>query len=216
MMRGLGEPDRTLLLDSMHRHRYQAGEFLMRQGEPGDTLHLIEAGHVAAQVTTGDGLVATLNLMGPGDVLGEMSLVEEGGVRTASIVAVDRVETLALARPVFERLRVERPEIDRFLITLLVDHVVRLSAQLRDAYVASAETRIVRRLLALAISYRVGDRPIEVPVDQGTLARLAGASRQTANRVLRSAQDEGWLVIGRRRLEITDFDRLLKRAESGE
>jgi CRP/FNR family cyclic AMP-dependent transcriptional regulator len=212
LLRGLRDDDRERLVASMHRRRYKAGEYLMHEGEPGDSLVVIDVGHVAAQVATADGLVATLNIMGPGDVLGELALVETDGVRSASILALDRVETLSIGRSAFEQLRIDRPDVDRFLVTLLSDHVRRLSAQLRDAYVVDAETRVYRRLLALALSYPSDGRPLVVPVDQQTLASLSGSSRQTANRALRAAAEEGWLVLRRRRLEIVDLDRLRERA----
>jgi CRP/FNR family cyclic AMP-dependent transcriptional regulator len=194
----------------LRRHTFVTGELLVREGEPGDALWMIEAGHVAAQATTGDGVVTTVNVMGAGDVFGELALINPGGVRTVSVVALGRVEAISLGRDEFELLRARYPAIDRFLVEVLADHVVRLTQLLRDAYARDAETRVLRRLLALAAT---SDGPVDVPIDQATLAGLAGASRQTANRVLREAVDAGWVALGRRRITVLDLDRL--RAAAG-
>lgn len=210
---GLEAEERREILTLTRRRVYRPGEFIMRQGEPGDTVHVIDIGHAAAQVTTVDGVVATLNLLGPGDVVGELALVERNGTRSASIVAIDKVETLSLHRDAFEERRARRPQVDRFLVRLLAGNVRRLSELLRDAYIADAETRVYRRLHALALAFRDTGPPIVVPVDQATLAGLAGASRQTANKALRAAEDAGWVVLARKRVEVCDLEGLAARAE---
>jgi CRP-like cAMP-binding protein len=196
----------------LRRRTFSAGEFLVREGEPGDSLWAVESGYVAAQTANRNGVVSTLHVMGRGDVFGELALLGFGGRRTVSIVALERVEAVTLGRREFEILRDRFPTVDRFLVRVLADHVVRLTQLINDAYTHDADTRVLRRLLGLAGHHESG--PVRVPIDQSTLAALAGASRQTANRVLRAAEQEGWLALGRRRIEILDLDRLRAAADS--
>lgn len=198
----------------LRRHAFIAGEHLVREGEPGDALWMIESGHVAARTVSPDGVVTTVNVMGPGEVFGELALLGPGGVRTVSVVALGPVEAITLGREEFELLRERYPAVDRFLVEVLAHHVVRLTQLLHDAYSRDADTRVLRRLLALAASAAADDQP-SVPIDQATLASLAGASRQTANRVLRDAEQAGIIRLSRRLITVLDVAALEQAAATG-
>jgi CRP-like cAMP-binding protein len=57
------------------RRRFDKGEVIFHEGDPGDTMHLLAKGHVAVRVTTPLGDVATLLILKPGDFFGEVALV---------------------------------------------------------------------------------------------------------------------------------------------
>ncbi|MFV0308828.1 MAG: cyclic nucleotide-binding domain-containing protein [Desertimonas sp.] len=48
------------------RRRFRRGEVVFHEGDPGDTVHLVDKGHVAVRVTTPVGDVATVRVVGPG------------------------------------------------------------------------------------------------------------------------------------------------------
>ena len=79
----------------------QAGEWVFREGEPGEELFLVLTGEVLVFVTQRTlGIEKELRRLGPGDYFGEVSLLT-GGTRTASVRAVHDTRLLALARPAF-------------------------------------------------------------------------------------------------------------------
>ena len=79
----------------MHPESFEAGEVIIRQGEPGDRYFLIARGAVRVEI---DGrLVQT---QGPGDGFGEIALMRNVP-RTASVIAIDAVEVFSLAREPF-------------------------------------------------------------------------------------------------------------------
>src|SRR6266496_713663 len=88
---------------------FRAGEVLMRHGEPGDAFFIIVSGRARADR---DGV--TLRELGPGDFLGEIALVD-GGVRTATVTALEPIDAFTVSRGDFqdllERLPVFRLEI---------------------------------------------------------------------------------------------------------
>ena len=106
---------RRRLLSHARRRRFKRGEVVFHEGDPGDALHLVDKGHVAVKRSTPLGDVATLLVMGPGDFFGELAVVAPGP-RSATVVALDPVETLALHREVFDDLRQTHPAVDRVLI----------------------------------------------------------------------------------------------------
>jgi CRP-like cAMP-binding protein len=211
VLRGLSAEDRQRIVSAARRRRFARNEVVFHEGDPGDTLHLLATGHVAVRATTPLGDVATLTVLGPGEVFGELALVT-GLHRTATIVALEPATTLALDRAQFDALRDADPTLDRFLIDLLAADVTRLSEQLLEALFVPVEKRVLRRLLRLAGQYGDGSAGTVIPLTQEDLATMAGTTRPTANRVLRDAETAGALRIGRARLEILDPARLARGA----
>jgi CRP-like cAMP-binding protein len=190
---------------------------LFHEGDPGDTVHLLDRGRVAVRITTPLGDVATLRVRGPGEVIGELALLGDGSSRrTATVVALERCETLALHRDQFAELRARHPSVDAFLVNVLAEEVGRLSGLLVEALHVPVDTRVLRRLVALAEAYRdpeePGDGPIEVPLTQEDLASLAGTSRATVNRVVGEAEKAGLVELRRGRVIVVDREGLVRRA----
>lgn len=209
LLDSLDEADRRSLLARTVRRRYRRGETLFHAGDLGDTFHFLEKGHVAIRVTTPVGDCATFTVLSPGDAFGEQALLQETSRRAATAVALDAVETRTLHRDEFEALRQSKPHVDRLLIAMLAASVRNLSEQLIESLFLPVEKRIARRLLALSAQYDNG-RHATIPLTQDDLASLAGTTRPTTNRVLRGAEADGILSIGRGRVEILDVDQLAR------
>ena len=114
----------------MLRRSFRKGDTLFHEGEPGDSLHVIEKGHVAIRVSTRMGDVVTLTVLGAGASFGEQALLDPRAIRTASAITLDPVETRVLHRKDFDELRATVPVVERFLTHLLAAQVRRLSEHL--------------------------------------------------------------------------------------
>ncbi len=106
------------------------GERLFRQGDRSDCMYLIEQGSIELQVDTAGGGTRVLAEVGPGDVLGEVSLLC-GGIRTASAVARERTTGWILYRAAFETLRLDSGAGSIELMARLAELAV---ARLRERY----------------------------------------------------------------------------------
>jgi CRP/FNR family transcriptional regulator, cyclic AMP receptor protein len=204
LLDGLGEGDRRRVIEACIRRSFRRGQALFHEGDPGESLHFLTSGFVVVQVTTPLGEIATINVMGAPDTVGELALLDRCGRRSASVVAITPVETLALDRGAFERLRTEHPVVERMLVTILSVHVRRLSDRLTEALYVPAETRVFLRLADL---FRVfgGERTeTAIPVTQSDLAAMAGTTRPTVNRALQAAQSSGAILLGRGRIEVVE------------
>ena len=213
-LEGVPEEDRRRLLAATRRRRFARREVLFHDGDPGDTVHLLDRGRVAVRITTPLGDVATLRVRGPGEVIGELALLQDGSRRTATVVALERVETLALHRDEFADLRRRHPSVDAFLVNVLAEEVRRLSGLLVEALHVPVDTRVLRRLADLADAYRDPEAtgPTEVPLTQEDLASLAGTSRATVNRVVGEAERVGLVELRRGRVIVLDAAGLRSRA----
>ena len=207
----LAPAERAAVVAAARPRTFAKHEVVFHEGDPGDALHLIRAGHVVVRVTTPYGDVAALRVLAPGDHFGELALLSPGP-RVATVAAVEHAQTLVLHRSDLDRLRREHPEVDRLLLHATVAEVRRLSLQLSEALYVPVPQRVRRRLLdLLALDAGSAPGPVVLPFSQEDLAGLAGSTRPTVNKVLSDLQAAGVLRIGRGRLEVLDAAVLARR-----
>ncbi|HEX4493465.1 MAG TPA: Crp/Fnr family transcriptional regulator [Acidimicrobiia bacterium] len=192
------------MLALARRRKFAKGEVLFHEGDPGDSLHLVSKGHLAARGTTPLGDVATLRVLSPGDHFGELAVLSPGP-RNATVVALEPAETLALHASNFATLRAEHRSLEAILVDSLVAEVRRLAAALLEALYLPVDKRLWRRIDELAATYGQ-EPPITIPLTQEDLAQLAGTTRQTANRMLRDGEREGALDMTRGRVTVRDLE----------
>ena len=219
LLAALTEEARASLLQRCRRRRYGRGAYLVYEGDPGDSLHVIVRGRVAVLIGGADGNPFTVALMSAGDFFGEQALLNRAAVRGATIQAIEPTETIVVGRGEFEELRQQHPEVDRLLIGVLVAMVDRLTRQVAELTDVPGTVRIYRRIVALAELY-AGDAgaaaaPIEIPLTQDQLAGLAGVHLRLTSRVLGEARAAGLLDTSKRRLVVRDLEGLRQRAELG-
>jgi CRP-like cAMP-binding protein len=193
------------------RRRFGHGEVVFHAGDPAGSLFLIERGRVAVRVSSPLGEIATIEVLVPGDTFGEQSLVDGVGQRTATVAALEPVESLALGADKFRGLRDSHPGIDRFLVAVLSERLQRTSQRLLDALYLPAEARVARCLSQLVVLYE-SDGGVSIPLTQADLATMAGVTRSTANRILRDAERAGALAIRRGHIDVSDPAALRRRA----
>lgn len=208
----LGEADRDVLVRQARRRKFGRGEVVFHEGDPADTVHLVASGHVFIRITTPQGDVSTLRVIGPGGHFGELALVSPGA-RLATVRAVEGAETVVIGADAFEGLRQRNPDLDRALTAMMTAEVRRLSHQLVEALYLPVPKRIRRRLLDLHAMYSADGSAVPLPVTQEDIAGLAGTTRPTANKELMSLQDVGLITVGRGRIEVLDSRGLARRAQ---
>ena len=220
LLSALTDEARASLLQRCRRRQYGRGAYLVYEGDPGDSLHVIVHGRVAVLIGGADGNPFTVALMSAGDFFGEQALLNRAAVRGATIQAIEPTETLVVGRGEFEELRQQHPEVDRLLIGVLVAMVDRLTRQVAELTDVPGTVRIYRRIVALAELYADDDAAspaasIEIPLTQDQLAGLAGVHLRLTSRVLGEARAAGLLDTSKRRLVVRDLEGLRQRAELG-
>ena len=209
----LDEADRREVLSVCRRRKFARGEVVFHEGDPGDTLHLIAKGHVAVRTTTPAGDQALIRVLGAGDFFGELAVIAPAP-RNATIDCLDSTETLGLHRDAFDELRAKYPGVDAVLLQALIAEVRRLSVQLAQALYLPAESRVWKRVADLTQLYETpGCGVVTIPFTQEDVAQMAGTTRPTANKVLRSGEGKGLLRISRGRIEVLDVPALTKLAQ---
>jgi CRP-like cAMP-binding protein len=217
LLRRLTEADRRAVLARARRRTFARGEVLFHEGDPADSIHFIAEGRVMARRATADGDSVAFRVIGRGRVLGDVAISSADARRTSTIVALERTTTLSLGFSEFRELAAVHPELEHELAVLLAARVKRLSDRVVDALFVPSDRRVVSRLVDLCDEYADGseDRlgPVLVPLTQTDLAELAGATRPTANRVLRLLAGDGLVQLSRGRIVVLDPGALRRRVD---
>jgi CRP/FNR family cyclic AMP-dependent transcriptional regulator len=165
----------------------KSDQTLFMVGDEGDGCYRVEEGLLKASIAAPGGGERILAILGPGSVVGELSMID-GGPRSASVTALRDSKLSFVGRSAFETFGQSRPELYRHVATLL-------SRRLRDtddALVAtnflSLKGRLARALLSLAEAFGrdIGQGRILIrqKVSQSDLAAMAGIARENVSRVL--------------------------------
>jgi len=108
LFQSLDPAERATLAAGMHLRDFAAGERVFRRGDPGEALYVISQGTVEISVNTTTGNRVRLAQIGPGDVFGELSLLD-GMERTADAVASEPTRVVEVNRFALEGLFTKHP-----------------------------------------------------------------------------------------------------------
>ena len=198
------------LLTIARRRTFSRGEVVFHRGDPADSLQLIVKGRFAVRITTPLGDTALIAVHGQGDAFGELALVSDSAVRSATVSALEAAETRSVYRDDFTRLQRRYPAVNSILVHLLAEQLRRANERIVEAHYVDADTRVRRRLLDLSRVYGQ-EGAATVPLTQEALAEMAGTSRATVNRVLREEQRSGTVELRRGQTLILDERELARR-----
>jgi len=196
LFEGLTPTQLDWVANRTHRRVFPTGTTVLTIEQPGEAVYIILHGTVKIHVEQG-GRDVILSILGSGDLLGEMSLIDSVG-HSASAVTLEDSLMLWTDRVTFEYLLDNFPQVARNLVRILTSRV-RLSDQLFHALAAlDVYGRVARQLLAFAEKYgreKNGTLQIRIALTQGDVADLVGASRKRVNQVMVSFKEQGLICV---------------------
>jgi CRP-like cAMP-binding protein len=210
----LSPPEAAALQERGLRRTFARGQALLHEGQIADRIFVLRAGRVKITSTTAAGREVVLAFRGPGELLGELAALD-GHPRSASVVALEPVEVLALAPADFSTFLAEHPAAALKLLRMLSRRL--REANTRQIEFAAQETlgRVATRLVEL--SERFGERhdehiEIALPISQEELAGWVGASLESTVRALQTMRTLGWIETRRRSIRVLDAAALRRAA----
>ena len=200
----LDDGDRRRLAAAGQRRHYKPRQTIFSKHDPGSFMLAVLAGCVRVCIYSSEGREIALNLIQPGEILGEIAVLD-GRPRTADAVAIDTVEALVIDRRDLLALLEERPAAAVAMLAMLCQRLRRTSGQVEALAFHDLPSRLAMLLLRLADDTGVATTDgvrIARPLAQRDLARLIGSTRESVNRQLRSwssadiiANDGGHITI---------------------
>jgi CRP/FNR family transcriptional regulator, cyclic AMP receptor protein len=210
----LDDSERAALRELGTYRDFPHGAILMFEGEPGERVMVLEAGHVKVTRIEPGGHETMLSVRDPGDLIGEVSLIDERP-RLATVTAIDRVRALVIASSVF-RSHLERTP--RVAVALLEVQTRRFrETTLKRSQFAASDTigRLAARIVELSERYGTEHErgtEIDLPLTQDDIAAWTGASRAGVAKAFQTLRELGWIETHRRRLLVLQLDDLRRRA----
>ncbi len=196
------------------RRSFPRGAVLMFQNEPDSRVMLLLDGRVKVTRLEDDGHEMLLSIRDPGDVLGELALID-GLPHVATVTALEPVQALVTGAEAF-RLHLERTPRVAVALLEVVSRRFRETTLKRSQFSASDTMgRLAARIAELAERYGVpSDEGVTVisPLSREDLAAWTGASRAGVAHALQGLRELGWVQTERRALLVRDLQALRARA----
>ncbi len=201
----LPEADLGALAASGRVRSHRPGAVIFREGEPGDSLHMVIEGQVRIVVLSTVGEEVTVTYLGPGECVGDLALLD-GRPRSASAIAAQATKTLVVTRSDFRRWLNERPQAAFALLETLSLRVRRTDEALADLALLDLPNRLAKRLALLALAQETGasGAPVKLRITQAELASMLGVSRESVNKQLNAFARDGLVSLGRGSVTVND------------
>jgi CRP/FNR family transcriptional regulator, cyclic AMP receptor protein len=198
----------------MTRRSVRRGATIFAKGDPGSGLMAVLWGSVKISVPTADGREAVLNIINPGEIFGEMALLD-GRPRSADAVAMDDCELMVIDRRDFIPFLREQPDIALKFIEILCARIRHTSEQVEDVMYLSFPGRLAKTLLQLTGGPEASAAHRNIRITQRELSSIIGMSRESTNKQLRAWENRKWVRLQRGGIAVLNPAALAKLATEG-
>jgi CRP/FNR family transcriptional regulator, cyclic AMP receptor protein len=203
------DPDDARALEAHGiRRSFARGHAICHAGQVADRVLVLRSGRVKVTAPSASGREIVLAFNGPGELVGELAALD-GGVRSASIVALEPVEVLAFAPDDFRAFLDANPGAALALARTLSRRLRDADVRLMQFATFDALGRVAIRLSELCD--RFGERDGEhvevvLPLSQEELAGWACTSLESVARALQTMRSLGWIETRRRAIRVLDLE----------
>ncbi len=196
--------------------RYPAKATIFVKGAPGDGMMAVLTGRIKISTTSLDGREVVLNVISPGQVFGEIALLD-GKDRTADAVAMTDCEVLVLDRRDFIPFLERHLDVCVRLMGVLCERLRRTSQQVEDLLFLDLPAHLAKILLSLAATDGrpiTGGTRIDLKLSQRELGNMVGMTRESINKQLRIWQKNGLLALDKGSVVIKNIEKLRQISDS--
>jgi CRP-like cAMP-binding protein len=179
-------------------------------GDPGQTVYFVNGGRVKISKVTRDGKELTLAYRGPGDLFGELSLLD-GGPREEMAEAVENALITEIERGEFERLVQRDGMVGYRLMKIFAQRRREIENQIENLVFKDVNSKLAQLLLRLGGEYGVDDQRgtlVALKITHQEMANLIGSTRETVSLTLSQFKRRGLIHIDGRKVILADPDGL--------
>jgi CRP/FNR family cyclic AMP-dependent transcriptional regulator len=195
---GLAEKQRYWILSRMSQRTFYKNQEMIVAGMPGEFLYVIRSGTVKVYVPQRDGEDVIVAILGPGDPVGEMSVIDHSG-RSASVITLEETSVLWMDQSSFQEALNTMPVLAQNLLGILNRRLRSSTGQIQALAALDVQQRVIRQLLFFAERYgkanAYGEVSIPIRLTQNDLAGLVGASRKRVNQAMVALKHNQWIAV---------------------
>ncbi|RMD48476.1 MAG: Crp/Fnr family transcriptional regulator [Ignavibacteria bacterium] len=215
LFEGLGKEEMEKLNSITTMQEIEKSQPIYFAKEPSKSIYFLKRGRVKLTRTSPDGKEMILALVNPGEVFGELSILD-GEERTDYAIAMDNCLICAISREEFLSFISKRPELNLKITKLIGFKIRKYSEKIEQLIFKDAAQRVITFILDQATNYgkKIGNQLFIKPfLTHQDIAELTACSRQTVNAVLTELREDGIIDFDRRKLVINDEEELRKRLD---
>ena len=190
------------------------GATLFAKGDPGHSLYAVISGTVKISVSSPDGRNAILNLIGAGEVFGEMSVLD-GRERSADATANTNCEILVIDRRDFLPFVHSQPALAMKFIDLLCARLRWTSDQVEQIILQDLPGRLASALLGLTEKRKLENASRTIAITQQEISEMVGMTRESINKQLRAWAARDWLRLEHGAIVVLNAEPLRELVEVG-
>lgn len=170
------------------------GATLFAKGDPGISLYAVISGSVKISISSPDGRNAILNIIGPGEIFGEIALLD-GGVRSTDATANTNCELFTIDKREFIPFVRSQPMLAMKFIELLCTRLRRTSDQVEQVILQNLPGRLASALLRLTEKQKLEPQGRTVAITQQEISEMVGMTRESINKQLRAWAARDWVRL---------------------
>jgi len=193
----LSEAELERIYPLLKRRRFPKGQTIIKEGEKGDVIYLIERGQVKVTRQSLDGREKILAILSDGSFFGELSVLD-AMPRSATVEAMGNVELLTLHKDDFLSLLERIPAIAVKIIQVLSRRLRAADSQIEDLSFKTSREKIESMFEKLRDTHGVSDPRgvrLTISLTHQELADMAGCSRETVCRYIKELKDRGCITV---------------------
>lgn len=188
----LGPEERQALTSHFVLRRHPKNTVVINEGDDSNSLYIILEGQVKVYLNDEAGKEVILNIQGPGDYFGEVSLFDEGP-RSASIMTQQECHFAVLMKEAFVNCLANHPGLAITIIQGLTTRLRALSENVRSLALMDVYGRVARLLMELASEQDDGSWVIKQRLTHTDLANRIGASSKMVSRIMQDLKKGGYI-----------------------
>jgi CRP-like cAMP-binding protein len=190
------------------------GATIFAKDDPGNSLYAVISGTVKISTSSPDGRNAILNLIGPGELFGEMAVLD-GQPRSADATANTNCEIFVIDRRDFLPFVQSQPTLAMNFIELLCTRVRRTSEQVELVILQDLPGRLASALLGLTEKRKRDPESRTIAITQQEISEMVGMTRESINKQLRAWAARHWVRLEHCAIAVLDASALRELAEAG-
>ena len=183
------------------------GATICSKGDPGNSLVAVISGTVKISVSSAEGRSAILNLIGPGEIFGEMSVLD-GQPRSADATANTNCEIFIIDRREFLPFVRSQPSLAMKFIELLCTRLRWTSDQVEQIILQNLPGRLASALIRLTEKHKLAPGGRTIAVTQQEISEMVGMTRESINKQLRIWASRKWVRLEHGAIVVLDAESL--------
>jgi CRP-like cAMP-binding protein len=180
------------LADAVTKRRVKRGELIVEQGKRSEALFIILAGRARVLLADRRGREVILDVLGPGDYIGEISLID-GKNHSATVEAELQCDMLVLGQTEFNHCLEQNHAMAQSVIKGLAYRLRKADEKIGSLALMDVYGRVAKALVEMSVSTGTNQLLIKELTSRQDLAKMVGASREMVSRVMRDFEEQGFI-----------------------